>query len=140
MPRKQNHTKRQRKGKGRRRRGGGASSSSRANNPSLGQAGRPTLVLKTHQMLNASIDTSASYVKQINVTPFLGSLPTALEQSKFYQQYRISSVKVTVLPLQSTNTTTSAGNQATPFMYIVALRNTSIPGANESAYLTYKNV
>ncbi len=42
--------------------------------------------------------------------------------------------------LQSTNTISSSGNQATPFLYSVALRNTSIPGANEAAYMSYKNL
>lgn len=87
MPHKRKtKSRRRQKRKGFRRKGGNP------NNPSLGQGGRPTLVMKAHQMLDASINTSTSFVRQITITPYLAVLTTALEQSKFYQQYRFSKV------------------------------------------------
>lgn len=106
-----------------------------------GNAGRvPTLTLKAFANFQADINTTQSYTKQINITPYLGLFPVALEQSKFYQQYRISRVSYTILPTTTTNTQTTAGQQSSPLMYSVALFNTSIPGTNEAAYLAYKNV
>ncbi len=46
--------------------------------PNPGNGGRPTLVLKGHLMLDGSINTATSFVKQVNITPYLGIFPTIL--------------------------------------------------------------
>jgi hypothetical protein len=40
--------------------------------------GGPTLKLKARVMLEASVNSATSFVRQINLTPYLGLFPTAL--------------------------------------------------------------
>lgn len=81
-------------------------------------------------MIDATVNSSVSNVKQVNIVPFLALFPTALEQSKFYQQYRIAKVKVTCIPLTATNTQTTSAIAPTGMLYSVPLYNSSTPGAS----------
>lgn len=89
--------------------------------------GKPTLVLDAQVMLSSSIQIGSS-VQRINITPYLGLFPAALEQSKFYQQYRITNVKYSILPLVNVNTRNADSTiQTLAYVYQVPLRGTSIP-------------
>lgn len=108
----------------------GKSKRSRFNRCSKGQRfNGATLKLKAHIMFDATINTSVSSTKQVNVIPYLGLFPVALEQSKFYQQYRITSIKVSAMPLTATNTLGSTLSP-TSYLYTIPLYNNSLPIAS----------
>jgi hypothetical protein len=63
----------------------------------MGSKRRPTLVLDVHASINANFNVTSS-VKQINIAPSLSVFDKAVQQAKFYQQYKISRVQYKVLP------------------------------------------
>lgn len=81
-------------------------------------------------MFDATVNSSVSHVKQLNIVPYLALFPTALEQSKFFQQYRIAKVKVTCIPLTATNTQTTSAVAPTGLLYSVPLYDSSTPGVS----------
>lgn len=57
----------------------------------------------------------ASGMTQINIVPTLSVFPRAVEQAKFYQQYRIRKVSYDVLPTKNVN----AADENLIYMYDV---------------------
>lgn len=101
---------------------------------------KPAFSMSAHVMFDATINTGVSYTRQINISPYLGLFPTALEQSKYYQLYRIPYINVRVTPLHNVNTQTATNITTLCEMYAVPLENDSIPGANAAAYLMYNSL
>jgi len=77
-----------------------------------------------------SQNISAVNLKQINIAPTLSIFPAAANQAKFYEQYRCSSIKYTILPLDVVNQTQGANQLDLSYVYIVPMTTTAVPTAS----------
>jgi hypothetical protein len=68
-------------------------------------------------------------IKQINLAFALANFPNASNQAVFYEQYRLKSVRYTIMPLDIVNTTSTTGAFDLVYHYVVPLTTATVPPA-----------